>query len=129
MSTRRRHGTSRRRAAHAAQHDASEERWLLTYADMITLLMALFMVLFSITSLNKAKLQVLSKSLQDAFSGRILPGGDSIRDSGANPKASAPPADVPIPAVAPVVGKATASAAKARALQEQDTFRHVKEQV
>ena len=31
------------------------ERWLLTYSDMITLLMALFIVLFSISSVNISK--------------------------------------------------------------------------
>ncbi len=43
-------------AATAAEHE-NEERWLLTYADMITLLMALFMVLFSISSVNISKYQ------------------------------------------------------------------------
>ncbi|TML92117.1 MAG: flagellar motor protein MotB, partial [Actinobacteria bacterium] len=36
-----------RRRAGAAHEEHADERWLLTYADMITLLMALFMVLFS----------------------------------------------------------------------------------
>ena len=31
-------------------------RWLLTYADMITLLLALFIILFSISTINKVKL-------------------------------------------------------------------------
>ena len=42
----------------------NEERWLLTYADMITLLMALFMVLFSISSVNISKYQTLQQSLK-----------------------------------------------------------------
>ena len=73
-------GGGRRRQAAATSHD--EERWLLTYADMITLLMALFMVLFSIASVNKSKLDVLTKALQEAFSGKILPGGTSFEKAG-----------------------------------------------
>jgi chemotaxis protein MotB len=53
MSARRR-GGGRRRGQHGGGHE-NEERWLLTYADMITLLMALFMVLFSISSVNTTK--------------------------------------------------------------------------
>jgi chemotaxis protein MotB len=70
-----------RRKAHQDEHP--DERWLLTYADMITLLMALFMVLFSISSVNTSKFESLQRSLQDAFSGRILPGGQSVAQAGA----------------------------------------------
>src|ERR1700709_2544081 len=106
MSARRgQRGGGRRRAGGAEQE--SEERWLLTYADMITLLMALFMVLFSITSVNKAKLQVLSKTLQEAFSGKGLPGGEGIRDTGADPKSTHPPTTQPsIPAITTLVSQA-----------------------
>src|SRR6266513_4124743 len=102
MSARRAHRGGRRRRA--AEHD-SEDRWLLTYADMITLLMALFMVLFSITSVNKSKLEILSKTLQEAFSGKVLPGGEAIRSTGADPKAvSTLTATPPVPAITTLVG-------------------------
>src|SRR5436853_3360981 len=102
MSARRSHRGGRRRGPAATEE--SEERWLLTYADMITLLMALFMVLFSITSVNKAKLEILSKTLQDAFSGKVLPGGESIQNTGADPKHVAPPTSTPaIPAITTLV--------------------------
>ncbi len=70
-------------AVTAAREEGSNERWLLTYADMITLLMALFMVLFSISSVNISKYQTLQKSLKAAFSGNILPGGKAISQQGA----------------------------------------------
>src|ERR1700719_1126258 len=42
-------------------------RWLLTYADMITLLLALFIILFSISTINKVKLQRLARGLGGGF--------------------------------------------------------------
>lgn len=71
----------RRRKAHVGGHE-NHERWLLTYADMITLLMALFIVLFAISSVNVSKLKTLQQSLREAFSGRVLVGGDTIMRTG-----------------------------------------------
>src|SRR3989440_8210406 len=71
-----------RRRAGAAHEEHADERWLLTYADMITLLMALFMVLFSMSVVNKSKLASLKASLHNAFSPHVLPGGESIKQTG-----------------------------------------------
>jgi chemotaxis protein MotB len=71
----------RRRPGHGhggGGHEGGDERWLLTYADMITLLMALFMVLFSISSVNISKYQVLQHALQKAFIGGVLDGGKGV---------------------------------------------------
>jgi chemotaxis protein MotB len=46
---------------------AGMSRWLLTYADMITLLLALFIILFSISTINKVKLQRLVRDLGGGF--------------------------------------------------------------
>ena len=51
---------------------------------MMTLLMALFMVLFSISSVNTSKFESLQQALQDAFSGKILSGGKAIQETGAD---------------------------------------------
>jgi chemotaxis protein MotB len=64
----------RDRRAGGGGHDGADERWLLTYSDMITLLMALFIVMWSISSVNISKYTELKKSLQQAFSGKILAG-------------------------------------------------------
>jgi chemotaxis protein MotB len=69
----------RRRGGHGGGHEGGDERWLLTYADMITLLMALFMVLFSISSVNISKYVVLQRALQKAFMGGVLDGGKGVQ--------------------------------------------------
>jgi chemotaxis protein MotB len=92
---------SKRRGA-AVEHE-NEERWLLTYADMLTLLFALFMVLFSISSVNISKYQVLQQSLKSAFSGSILPGGHAILQSGSQSTAEHTPATAAVPSIVPLV--------------------------
>src|SRR5512135_114698 len=43
------------------------ERWLVSYADFITLMFAFFVVMYSLSSLNEGKYRVLSESLIVAF--------------------------------------------------------------
>src|SRR5271156_3953098 len=97
------------RRGHAGKEEGSNERWLLTYADMITLLMALFMVLFSISSVNISKYQTLQKSLKAAFSGNILPGGKAVAQQGATDNAAQTPARVELQAIEPVKTEGSAS--------------------
>ncbi|MDE2121306.1 MAG: flagellar motor protein MotD [Betaproteobacteria bacterium] len=57
----------RRRQQH--EHE-NHERWLVSYADFITLLFAFFVVMYSISSVNEGKYKVLSKTLVAAFTGQ-----------------------------------------------------------
>ncbi|MBD3609166.1 MAG: flagellar motor protein MotD, partial [Gammaproteobacteria bacterium] len=43
------------------------ERWLVSYADFITLLFAFFVVMYSISSVNEGKYRVMSASLSSVF--------------------------------------------------------------
>lgn len=54
------------RKAKAEEHE-NLERWLVSYADFITLLFAFFVVMYSISSINEGKYRVLSDSLIAAF--------------------------------------------------------------
>jgi chemotaxis protein MotB len=127
--------SGRRRRGAEEEAEESDERWLLTYADMITLLMALFMVLFSISSVNVSKFVTLQRSLQDAFSGRILPGGRALQESGGSttsPKVSATPESSTPSVTADGAGKAKADAAKAAAAAakvEEKDFKALKARV
>lgn len=45
----------------------NHERWLVSYADFITLLFAFFVVMYSVSSINEGKYRVLSDALVSAF--------------------------------------------------------------
>jgi len=49
----------------------NHERWLVSYADFITLLFAFFVVMYSISSVNEGKYRVLSSSLEAVFSEQV----------------------------------------------------------
>lgn len=50
----------------------NHERWLVSYADFITLLFAFFVVMYAISSVNEGKYRVLSDSISSAF--KNIPG-------------------------------------------------------
>ena len=49
-----------------AEHE-NHERWLVSYADFITLLFAFFVVMFASSQTDKAKAQAVSESVKDAL--------------------------------------------------------------
>ena len=53
------------------------DRWLISYADFITLLFAFFVVMYAISSVNVSKSRALSDSIGDAF-GLLRPGSPPI---------------------------------------------------
>ncbi len=63
----------------------NSERWLLTYSDMITLLMIFFIVLYTISTVNSQKFQQIAASLGKTFDGTNYvigqQSGNSILDS------------------------------------------------
>lgn len=58
----------------------NKERWLLTYSDLITLLLAFFVVLYSISSINVKKFQAIALSLAATMGG----GQSVLSESGAS---------------------------------------------
>jgi len=54
---------------HKHEEHANHEAWAIPYGDLITLLLAFFVVMYAISSINEGKFRVLSDSLQAAFRG------------------------------------------------------------
>lgn len=59
---------SRKKKSHDSENEGNQERWLVSYADFITLLFAFFVVMYSVSSVNEAKYKSLGASLGSAFS-------------------------------------------------------------
>jgi chemotaxis protein MotB len=58
--------TPRRRRVVEEEHE-NHERWLITYADMITLLMVLFIVLFAISQVDQKRFEMLKEGMAAGF--------------------------------------------------------------
>ena len=59
------------------------ERWLVSYADFMTLLFATFVVLYALSQINVNEFKKVEESLKKAFSVQsILDGGSGVMSSG-----------------------------------------------
>src|SRR5271170_6698827 len=103
-----------RKAAHA-EHE-NHERWLISYADFITLLFAFFVVMFASSQTDKHKAQAVSDSVKQALEqGATKPavreilggtvdntgkGSAMMRGPGGSQKVLAPKVDIPVEKVA-----------------------------
>ena len=73
---------SKRRHKHHDEEHENHERWLVTYADMVTLLMVLFIVMFAMSTVEQKKFNALKSGLAAGFgqSSSIMDGSSSILD-------------------------------------------------
>lgn len=62
----------------------SRDRWMITYADLITLLLIFFVILYAMSSLDTDKYNIVTGSLSETFKsgGTVLEGGNGILDAG-----------------------------------------------
>jgi chemotaxis protein MotB len=110
---------ARRRKRH--EEHTNHEAWAIPYGDLITLLLAFFVVMYALSSVNEGKFRLLSDSLYAEFRGtprtldpvqvgdehQVGPGADSRtgiaqqqRHAGENPPAPVTPPPAPAPAAA-----------------------------
>lgn len=61
-----------RKKQHHEQHEEhADETWLIPYSDLLTLLLALFIVLFASAQVDQKKFEQIRMSFNDAFSGNV----------------------------------------------------------
>ena len=93
---------ARRHKKHHHEEHENHERWLVSGYDMMTLLFAVFVVLFAISSTNISKVKLLEQSLQEAFSGPVLTGGRAMMNTGdTSDGTDQSPPEKPLPSLTP----------------------------
>ena len=108
---------ARRHKKHHHEEHENHERWLVSGYDMMTLLFAVFVVLFAISSTNISKVKLLEQSLQEAFSGPVLTGGRAMMKTGdTSDGVDSSPPEKPLPSLTP-------AQALAQAMSPQDAER------
>lgn len=79
------HGGGGKKKHHDDDHgdEHPDERWLVTYADMVTLLMVLFIVMFAMSTVDEKKYEQLKDGLTIGFGGEasILSGASPMTNS------------------------------------------------
>ncbi|UQX87961.1 OmpA family protein [Jatrophihabitans telluris] len=120
----------RRSRPHDEEEHENHERWLVTYADMLTLLFVLFVVLYAISAVNTSKFNELKSGLASAFKngtpsvltqGSGIVGGESVSNQsqiGVNP-----------PSSAGIPSTAATAASKAQAQREVEEFSKIKKAI
>lgn len=112
----------RRGRGHEEAHE-NHERWMVTYADMLTLLLVLFIVLYAISEVNTSKFAQLKSGLASAFKngqpsvlsdGSGIVGGEAL----AHQPIAAPGAPVAHDIASSVDPAAAAKAAARREVQQ-----------
>lgn len=106
---------------HQEEEHENHERWLVSYADFITLLFAFFVVMYAISSVNEGKYRVLSDSMVQAFRSATNQQGMAM---------VTPPQTVSLP-ITPVVAKAPKAdpVAEARRTEYRQKMRNMAEDV
>ena len=118
------------------EEHVNHERWLITYADMITLLMVLFIVLYSISQVDLAKFKQLKSGIAGGFGGPTalaavqggagpLEGGGAVFDAQVTGTGTQPSAQAAEAALADAQQRATAARQERSVLQKaQQEIQH-----
>src|SRR3954447_12362373 len=107
------HGGGKRRAKkHEEEEHENHERWLVSYADMLTLLFALFVVLYAMSQVDITKFTAFSQGLREGFGAPV-----TILNDGAaiDAEAESPLAPVQVQQQAAIDGSEQTDAEKAAA--------------
>ena len=126
-------GARRRGKKHVKEEHENHERWMVSYADMMTLLFVLFVVLFAMSQVDKEKFAALASGLSETFGAPIqaITGPGTSSDTSVLSSLDAA-VDISIPAAptaAEAIDSAVAESTAAEAQAQHASLDGVREQI
>jgi chemotaxis protein MotB len=95
----------------------NHERWVISYADFVTLLLATFVVMYAVSTINSSKFQEMAESFSTAFMGRTT----TLNDSGFGAANKGPFNFMPNPVHLPVISREVMVKDAPPALRQEET--------
>ncbi len=95
----------------------NHERWVISYADFVTLLLATFVVMYAVSTINSSKFQEMAESFSTAFMGRTT----TLNDTGFGAANKGPFNFMPNPVHVPVITREVMVRSAPPALREEET--------
>lgn len=117
----------RKKKEHHEEHP--DERWLVTFADMLVLLLALFIVLYALGDMDPRKAEPFAQSVRQS-TGQVLTGGTAIMQTGGQADASELQQQPPSPSLqAALMASVAQPASKEAAAQEEEQLEELKTRI
>jgi chemotaxis protein MotB len=85
------------------QKPQNHERWVISYADFTTLLLATFVVMYAVSSVNSSKFQMMAEAFSTAFIGKVV----TPQSAGSAAPNKAPFDNMPSPVHTPIITRET----------------------
>jgi len=95
----------------------NHERWVISYADFVTLLLATFVVMYAVSTINSSKFQEMAEAFNTAFMGRVT----TVNDSGFGAANKGPFNFMPNPVHLPVITREVMVKEAPPALRQEET--------
>jgi chemotaxis protein MotB len=121
--------SAKRAKHHEEEEHENHERWLVTYADMLTVLMALFLVMYAMSVVDQTKAEQLAGSVRDYFGTgpTLLDGGSGLLDTPSAPTGSEQQLELEVQAAVAALDEKKAKAKAVAA--ENDQLREVQRRI
>jgi chemotaxis protein MotB len=95
----------------------NHERWVISYADFVTLLLATFVVMYAVSTINSSKFQQMSEAFSTAFMGRTT----TLNETGFGAANKGPFSYMPNPVQLPVITREVMVRDAPPALRQEET--------